>query len=90
MGLGSGEQEGLAQACSVGGGDVGAAVANQDGLGEIEVEVSGGAEEHAGAGLAVFVLAFVEADAVLGVVGAVVDGVERCALRGEFVRASSP
>ena len=48
------------------------------------MEVAGGAEHHAGAGFAVLVLALVLADAVLGVVGAVVDGVEVDALEGEF------
>jgi len=42
-GFGAGEQEGLFEVGGVGGGDVGAAVADEYGLGEIEVEVAGSA-----------------------------------------------
>ena len=82
--LGSGEQEGLAETGGVGGGDVGAAVADQDGLGEVEGEISGGAKEHAGAGFAVFVFALVFANAMLGMEGAVVDGVQGDAVAGKL------
>jgi len=63
----------------VGGGYVGAAVAYEDGLAEVEGEIAGGAEEHSGAGFAVFVVAAVLAEA-FGVVGTVVDGVQGDAL----------
>ena len=63
----------------VGGGYVGAAVAYEDGLAEVEREVAGSAEEHSGAGFAVFVVTAVLAEA-FGVVGAVVDGVQGDAL----------
>ena len=58
-----------------GGGYVGAAVAYEGGLAEVEGEIAGGAEEHSGAGFAVFVVAAVLAEA-FGVVWAVVDGVQ--------------
>jgi hypothetical protein len=74
--FGSGDQEGLAETGGVGGGDVGAAVADHDGLGEVDAQLADGAAQHAGARLAVFVLPPPLADAVFGVVGAVVDGVE--------------
>ena len=80
FGFGARDEEGLAKAGGIGGGDVGAAVANQDGLREVKREIAGGAEEHAGRGFAVFVLVLVLADAVLGMVGAVVDGDEGDAL----------
>jgi len=82
--LGSGEQEGLAETGGVGGGDVGAAVADEDGLTEVDIQFTDGAAQHPGAGLAVFVLARPFADAVFGVVGAVVDGVEGDAFALEF------
>ncbi len=75
-GFGAEEKEGLAEVGGVGCGYVGAAVAYEEGLGEVEGEVGGGAEEHAGGGFAVFAFALVLADAVDGVVGAEVDGVE--------------
>jgi hypothetical protein len=74
VGFGSGQEEALVKAGGVGGSYVGAAVSDEDGGGEVEVEVKGRTEEHAGVGFAVGVVAFVVADAVLGVVGAVVDG----------------
>jgi hypothetical protein len=83
-GFGAGQQEGLAKVGGVGGSDVRAAVADQDGLGQVEVEVLGGAEEHAGARFAVGVLALVDADAVVGVEGAVVDGVDGGVAGGEL------
>lgn len=83
-GFGAGEEEGLAKVGSVGGGYVGAAVADHNGAREVEGVVAGGAEQHAGGGLAVFVVALEFADAVLGVVRAVVDGVEGGSFAGEL------
>ena len=85
VGFGSGDQERVAKAGGVGGGYVGAAVAYEDGAREVEGEVAGGAEQHAGGGFAVGVLAAEFAYAVLGVVRAVVDGVEEDLLLFELV-----
>jgi hypothetical protein len=82
--FGAGDEEGLAEIGGVGGGYVGAAVAYEEGLGEVEGEVGGGAEEHAGGGFAVFAFALIFADAVDGVVRAEVDGVEGDLLFEEF------
>ena len=76
VGLAAGDEEGLAEACGVGGGDVGAAVADHDGVGEIEVEVGGGLKDHARGGFAEGVILTELWGAVVGVVGGVVDGVD--------------
>ena len=81
--LRTGDEEGLAEAGGVGGGDVGAAIADEDGPGEVNAVVAGGAEEHAGGGFAVFMLAAELALAVLRMVGAVIDGGKHNALFGQ-------
>jgi len=82
--FGSGQEVGLPNSGGVGGGDIAATVADEHRAAEVKVEIVGGAEEHPRAGFAVDVLALVVAEAVLGVVGAVVDGVERHVAGGEL------
>ncbi len=72
-GLGAAEEKRLSQACGVGRGDVGAAIADQERLRQIQIEVAGGAEDHPRGGLAIFVLTLICAE-TLGMVGAVVGG----------------
>jgi len=77
------DEEGLAEASSVGSGYVGAAVSYHDAVGEGEAELACAAAEHAGAGFSVLVLAFVGAYTVLGVIGAVIDRVQLDAFGAE-------
>jgi hypothetical protein len=84
VGFRAAQKEGVGEAGGVGRRDVRTAVADEDRAGEVEREIAGGAEQHAGAGLAVGVFALVVADAVFGVVGAEVDGVERDLLHEEL------
>ena len=72
---------GIAQengACAGGGagGDVARLIADRPALREVEAEIGGGLFEHAGLGLAPIVIDFVFDDGGLGVVGAVVGGVD--------------
>ena len=66
-------------------GDIGAAIAYEDGPLEIQRKVASGPQQHPRTGLAILVLPLPLSQAVLGVVGAVVNGIERRTLGTEFL-----
>jgi ABC-type uncharacterized transport system permease subunit len=73
-----------ATAGAVTGLDVAEAVADHPGLGQVEIHFAGGAEEHAGVGFAVFVLAVVGRDGAFGVIRTEIDGVDLDGVPGEL------
>ena len=73
--IGVAEEDGAGAGGSAGG-DVAGHVADGPGLGEVEGEVGGGLEEHAGFGFSPVVVGFVFGDDGFGVVGAVVGGID--------------
>jgi len=73
LGFGASEEKGHGDACGMGCADVGVSVTDEERAGDVEVQIAGGAEDHAGAGLAVFVLAAVVTDAMLRMVRTTVD-----------------
>jgi hypothetical protein len=81
--FGAAEKEGLTEAGGVGGGYVRAAVTDEKRLRQVQIEVTGGAENHAGRWFAVFVLALVFTDG-LRVIRAVVSRGERGVAGGEL------